>query len=97
MVIRYVSKNMIYARDNGRNRLNFPCEKKGRSEILEWFESILKTYNLFVEKNYELSRLFWMKLKFEIISVQFGAIVYDKIEFRLLLKILVNVSASGLR
>lgn len=39
-----------------------------------------------------------MKLKFEIISVQFGAIVYDKIEFRLLLlKILVNVSASGLR
>lgn len=38
-----------------------------------------------------------MKLKFEIISVQFGAIVYDKIEFRLLLKILVNVSASGLK
>lgn len=57
----------------------------------------MKTYNLFVEKNYELSRLFWMKLKFEIISVQFGAIVYDKIEFRLLPKILVNVSASGLR
>lgn len=57
----------------------------------------MKTYNLFLEKNYELSRLFWMKLKFEIISVQFGAIVYDKIEFRLLPKILVNVSASGLR
>lgn len=57
----------------------------------------MKTCNLFVEKNYELSRLFWMKLKFEIISVQFGAIVYDKIEFRLLPKILVNVSASGLR